>query len=159
MRKFSFLLLLALFGCMSNDSLENHTLVDQNVYKLRQLNYGMSEEAVFLRMKTPAREEQLFIGNDQYDIWFYLTKGTLLDQERLMHRNLTPVIFRNGLLVGMGYSLYDKLVYQASTPVLPSSSTSQSNEIKEEKEEKEPYLDEEDKRMLHQEEEEDFNNR
>lgn len=147
--------LIFLSGCLTNDTLEAASIANNNVYKLRQLCYGMSEEEVFARMKAPSRQEKLLIKKENYDIWFYLTRGTVFDQEHLVHRNLTPVIFKEGLLIGTGYTLYDKLIYQAS---LPNQEEANSEKERGEQENK-PYLDEEDIRMLQEEEEEDFNNR
>lgn len=157
-------LLLFLVGCLANDTLETASIARNNVYKLRRLNYGMSEEEVFLRMSAPAKEEQVVIDEDQYDIWFYITRRTALDQESLVHRNLTPVIFKNGSLLGMGYTLYDRIIYQASTPKKEEQrpdfdSKKVSSDNDKESEEEKPYLDEDDRRMLQEEEEEDFNNR
>jgi len=185
--------ILCLTGCLTNDSLETTTIANRNVSRLRQLCIGMSEEEVFVRMRTPEKIEQVVIGEDQYDFWFYITQGTCMEQRALMHRNLTPVTFKNDRLIGIGYTIYDRIIRMASTPEShPKEEDQEDHELEktlkpketpkkkapsrvslkeqkpekkppkekksksEEEEEQKPYLDDDGRRMLKNEQDEDF---
>jgi hypothetical protein len=170
---------LLLTACLSNNTLETHAIAENNIYRLRQLCVGMSEDEVFVRMRAPVKEEQVVIENDQYDIWFYITKRTSLDQDHLMRRNLTPLIFKNERLIGSGYTLYDRVIYLAAIPSdlvpppnenrnlekslnrksIPQAQKVSLNQKQEDPDEKTPDFDEDEQRMLRQEREEDFNER
>jgi outer membrane protein assembly factor BamE (lipoprotein component of BamABCDE complex) len=164
MRRVSVLVLCCLIGCLNNDSLETSSVAENNRYRLRQLCVGMREEEVFARMGVPVKQEQVEIGDDDYDIWFYVTRGTVLDQEAYTHRNLTPIIFKNDKMIGSGYTLYDRVMYLASMPIhsTPQPQTAPTAPVSAQDNEKtddQPYLEDDEWRMLRDEGDQDFNER
>jgi len=66
----------------------------------------MDERRVLQIMHRPYSYETYEFDGDVYDVWFYVTKPTGLDQTRMVPQNLTPLTFKNGTLVGTGYSWY-----------------------------------------------------
>ncbi len=125
MRIFLLALLSATSGCLYNNTLGTNTEATRNVYKIKDLQIGMHEEEVFRIMSYPNSEEQIVVGDGCYDVWFYVTRGTVLDQGRLQPRNLTPLIFKDGIFLGVGYDYYNWLVERSaeekpSTPAAPA---------------------------------------
>ncbi len=80
------------------------TAAENNVSNLTCLSIGMSQSEVLRIMRHPFKDKTYFIEDDVYDVWFYVTEQTLLGQSRLMPVNLTPLTFKNGILVGKGHS-------------------------------------------------------
>jgi hypothetical protein len=66
----------------------------------------MDEFEVLQVMRRPYSEESFQIGDNEYKIWFYVTRVTALGQSRMVQPNLTPLAFRNGQLIGWGYDYY-----------------------------------------------------
>jgi hypothetical protein len=95
---------------MTSNSLEYLAVSDKNVRHLSHIEKGMSEREVMVIMHKPYRYEVFEFGQDVYDVWFYVTKTTILDQTRMVPQNLTPLTFKNGILVGKGYDYYNYLV-------------------------------------------------
>lgn len=95
---------------------------DNNVYKLHQIHLGMTQEQVYQIMRYPSNEDQITTEDGCYDIWFYVTKAAILDQSDYVPRNLTPLIFKDGIFVGMGYEYYESLVRKVGSPVAPEPS-------------------------------------
>ena len=82
-----------------------------NVYKLHKLQIGMTQEDVYEVMRYPMKEDQITTQDGCcYDIWFYLTRATILGQSEEVPRNLTPLIFKDGIFVGMGYDYYNWVI-------------------------------------------------
>lgn len=168
MRK-PFVLALFLFsGCMANQGLSTGTAAQVNIYRLSEICLGMSEEQVFQIMRYPTRNEQIDLQEGCYDIWFYITRSTVLDQRELKPHNLTPLIFKDGVLVGKGYDYYNHLLKKqaeeeetncslsmSSKPSKPQQPPSQPDEDDSE-EETQYSRTEEDDRMIEQEQEQNF---
>ncbi len=107
MKYYSFFLLsLGLTSCMSNNGLQYEAVSETNQYRLARVQKGMSEKQVLQIMHKPYNYETFEVGEDVYDVWFYVTRATGLDQTRMVPQNLTPLTFKNGVLVGTGYSWY-----------------------------------------------------
>jgi len=66
----------------------------------------MGEKQVLQIMHKPYQYESFEVCGDIYDVWFYVTRTTGLDQSRMVPQNLTPLTFKNGVLVGTGYYWY-----------------------------------------------------
>jgi len=120
---------LVLSGCLSNNVLMSSTVAHDNVNKINQLQIGMTQEEVYQIMRYPSTEDQISTNDGCYDIWFYITKSNILDQSRPVARNLTPLIFKDGIFVGRGRSYYNHLVQKNLPPELapaaiPSEKTS-----------------------------------
>lgn len=106
MRRYWLLLGIFAGGCLASNGLQYEAMSDTNQYHLALLHKGMSEKQVLQIMHKPYSYESFEVGEDIYDVWFYVTRATGLDQTRMVPQNLTPLTFRNGVLVGMGYSWY-----------------------------------------------------
>lgn len=109
------LCILAFFcqGCLSNNTLGTESMAQINVPHLQELHIGMSEEQVFQIMRAPSETDRIVLDDDCYDVWFYVTRATGLDQSRFSSRNLTPVIFKNGVFVAIGHDYYKKIVLRS----------------------------------------------
>jgi hypothetical protein len=70
----------------------------------------MNEEEVYRIMRAPRYVDQIVLEDGCYDIWFYVTRGTVLDQSQLVQKNLTPVVFQDGFFVATGYDYYKSLI-------------------------------------------------
>ena len=104
------LLLLSLSGCFVNNSLGTTTTAETNIYNLSRISPGMNQQEVLCIMHSPYSDKTFLVDGDTYDIWFYVTKQTGLDQRSMSPMNLTPLTFKNGTLVGWGFSYYNYLV-------------------------------------------------
>lgn len=93
-------------GCMSNDSLRTMSMSQDNIWNLSRLCIGMSESQVLQIMHSPYSKKMIETVGETYEIWFYVTKPSGLDQSRLVRQNLTPLTFQNGVLKGWGYEFY-----------------------------------------------------
>ena len=91
-----------------------------NVSKLYRLQVGMSQEEVYEIMRYPMKEDQITTQDGCYDIWFYVTKSTVLGQSEEVPRNLTPLVFKDGVFVGMGHDYYNWLVRKTKVPAAAS---------------------------------------
>lgn len=120
----SILLLGLTTGCLVSNALEYDAVVTNNLYHLARLRKGMTERQVIFIMRQPYSYETYQFDEDIYDVWFYVTQTTVLDQTRMVPQNLTPLSFKNGILVGTGYDYYyfitreDEKRYKASLPVV-----------------------------------------
>jgi outer membrane protein assembly factor BamE (lipoprotein component of BamABCDE complex) len=93
-------------GCMANNALEYEAVSENNLYHIAKIRKGMSEKQIMQIMGKPYDYESFQIEDDIYDVWFYVTKPTGLDQTRMVPQNLTPITFKNGIFVGTGYYWY-----------------------------------------------------
>lgn len=103
------ILFLSTAGCMSNQGLETESWATNNVYRLWYVEKGMTQAEVRLKMGEPYERASYQLEGDKYDTWFYVTKGTVLGQSRMVPQNLTPLTFLNGSLVGWGYPYYNTI--------------------------------------------------
>jgi hypothetical protein len=110
-------------GCLSNDVLMSTSVAHQNVDRISQLQIGMTQEEVYQIMRYPTSEDQITTDDGCYDIWFYITKANVLGQGRPVARNLTPLIFKNGIFIGMGNDYYNKLFKKSKGPSLAPAAT------------------------------------
>jgi outer membrane protein assembly factor BamE (lipoprotein component of BamABCDE complex) len=93
-------------GCMASNGLQYLAEADTNAYHLARVRKGMDERRVLCIMHKPYSSETYTFAGVVYVVWFYVTKPTGLDQTRMVPQNLTPLTFKNGVLVGTGYSWY-----------------------------------------------------
>ena len=122
-------LFFALAGCspFRNQSLSTEAMSEDNTFNLARISIGMNEEQVLRIMRHPYSQKTFKHNGDVYDVWFYVTRLTAMDQSRLLPQNLTPLTFKNGRLVGWGYPYYNYLLrqeregtkVQASPPTQP----------------------------------------
>ncbi len=106
-----------LTGCCST-SMGLSTLSDSetNISNLTQVYRGMTQGEVLRAMRHPYEYNTVSIGEDVYDIWFYVTSPTILGQSRMVPQNLTPLVFKNGILIGRGYNAYDAILVKRNAP-------------------------------------------
>jgi len=100
--------IIAFAGCATNNALGNDSMGHLNVSNLAALRKGMGEMEAIKLMGQPY-DYQTFCDDDagdRYDVWFYVTTRTALDQNRMVPMNLTALAFKNGILVGWGYNYY-----------------------------------------------------
>lgn len=93
-------------GCLANNGLQYQAMSETNQYHLARVRKGMSQRQVLQIMHKPYSYETFQVEDDIYDVWFYVTQTTVLDQTRMVPQNLTPLTFKNGVLVGTGYHWY-----------------------------------------------------
>ena len=110
MFRFSAFLFCLLCGCMANNGLGSMADSEVNVYNISRLSTGMRQCEVLQVMKQPYSHETFEFDEAVYDVWFYVTKPTVLGQSRMVPQNLTPLAFKNGVLIGWGFSYYNYLV-------------------------------------------------
>jgi hypothetical protein len=110
-------------GCLSNNTLMTTTNALINIDKISQLRFGMTQEEVYQIMRYPSKEDQLVVDADCYDIWFYVTKGSILDQKAMVARNFTPLIFKDGIFIGKGCEYYSELVRRSKIVQSPAPTT------------------------------------
>ncbi len=93
-------------GCMVSNGLQYEAMSETNQYHLAKVRKGMSQSQVLKIMHKPYSYENFQVDDEIYDVWFYVTRPTGLDQTRMVPQNLTPLTFKNGVLVGTGYQWY-----------------------------------------------------
>jgi outer membrane protein assembly factor BamE (lipoprotein component of BamABCDE complex) len=118
MRAFIISATLVFSGCVSNNILPSSSGANLNVSRMHELSVGMTQDQVFEIMRYPMKEDQITTAEGRYDIWYYLTKSTILGQNEEVERNLTPLVFKDGIFIGKGYSFVRKA--QASAKTAPS---------------------------------------
>ena len=116
MRIFAIISILLFQSCLSNSGLSSAGAAEKNVNRLQDLRFGMSEADVFQIMHYPDKEEQFIVDDTCYDVWFYITSGMMLEQSAPVHSNLTPLVFKDGVYVGKGYTYYYKVTRPPETP-------------------------------------------
>ncbi len=110
MRLAFFLLgLCMLHGCMPNECLSAAAAAETNVYHISLLKSGMNQVEVLKIMRHPYSDQVYYLDEDIFDVWFYVTGNVVLGQSRMMPMNLTPLVFKNGILIGWGNSYYNML--------------------------------------------------
>jgi hypothetical protein len=113
--------ILALILCVScsmsnNQGLSTLSSSEVNIQRMSRLIVGMGQLDVLELMRRPYSYESFQIDKDTYDVWFYVTMPTVLGQSRLVPQNLTPLAFKNGVLIGWGYRYYNSFVKNKGLP-------------------------------------------
>jgi len=98
--------LLLFCSCVANTVLGDAHNAENNVSRLSRVSLRMDKETVLRIMHAPYDKEVFRIGEDRYEVWFYVTSSTVLGQSRMVPRNMTPLTFRDQVLVGFGYDYY-----------------------------------------------------
>lgn len=112
MRRWFFLLLVAavITGCGSYPALR-----DGNREKMSKLDSGMSRDQVvaimgndgFGDISNPYKRDSFLLGSDKYEVLYYYTDFIKMDQP--MDTGMTPIIIKNGSLVGTGKEFLSKV--------------------------------------------------
>jgi outer membrane protein assembly factor BamE (lipoprotein component of BamABCDE complex) len=105
MHKFIFFLSFLMVAC-SHSPVGSGVVSEQNNYNLSQVRVGMSQQQVASMMGRPYKTEIYETKETTYDIWFYITKKMNFGQTHVLPRNLTPLVFQQGILQGWGRDYY-----------------------------------------------------
>lgn len=148
MKKLLFFTFLAFLpSCwLPNQGLSTLAMSDINVDRLSALRVGMSQKEVLQIMRKPYSYETFTIDKNIYDVWFYVTRPTILGQSRMVHQNLTPLAFKNGVYLGTGYSYYNYYVEHNQTTLEvphenePVDTESEPEKMNDEESETDPSL-------------------
>ncbi len=127
-------------GCMASNALQYDAMSETNLYRIAKIRKGMSEKQVLQVMHKPYDYQTYEVAGDVYDIWFYVTRTTGLDQTRMVPQNLTPLTFKNGILVGTGYYWYYYAMNGQAAEVAKENPTPQPKTQQEEDQEFEKLL-------------------
>lgn len=171
MKRALFCALLVLESCATSNALKTTAVSERNIDNLARLNLGMSQAQVLGIMRDPYDNEVFQLEEDKYDVFFYVTNPTVLGQTRMVPFNLTPLIFRNKILIGTGYAYYHWLKSKTlekpaevsmscfRKEIADESSSSESTEPPppSPNKKKEIEVDEEDEEMIQDEGDQNFN--
>ena len=109
MNKWIVLMLAIMLMNCSNSPMVTSRDAEKNKIDMMQLKIGMSQKDVREIMGNPYKTKEEVIGGESYQVWFYLTKGTMLGQTELVDENFTPIVFKDEIVIGWGYHYYDYL--------------------------------------------------
>ncbi|MHA7817989.1 MAG: DUF3192 domain-containing protein [Pseudohaliea sp.] len=105
------LLVATVTGCVFIDGEHGDTddwrsAQEDNREAISQLSIGMSQDAVVDRLGTPADSEAFTRDGEEVRVLFYRTRHRHSDGETSRDET-TPLVFRNGELIGWGQRVYD----------------------------------------------------
>jgi len=136
-----------LAGC-AGSPLQTGVEAEQNRMQIGDVKMGMSQSMVRRIMGPAYKREIRMIDGREYEVWYYLTKGTLLYQTRYLDRNFTPFIFSDNVLVGWGWKYFNHLFEIEEENCVPEES---SEKIPENAAPKDKKLDETIRKILEEE--------
>ena len=115
--------LLVLHSCATSNALKTTAISERNIDNLARINLGMTKAQVLSIMRDPHEYEVLQLADDKYVVWFYVTNPTVMSQTRMVPFNLTPLIFKEKVLIATGYGYYnwlkDKIIESKKAPPPP----------------------------------------
>lgn len=98
-------------------SLHTQALAERNISYIQQdLLLGMSQVEVLEVMNQPYGHAKIELNQKIYEVWFYITRASILGQTSMTLRNLTPLIFEKGRLSDWGYAAYRTLLSKKNRP-------------------------------------------
>jgi len=97
-------------GCAKTSLMQSGSEAEYNQYYISKLRIGMTEDEVWDLMGRPYKTESRPVKGDTYDVWYYVTKGKILGQTKMLSRNLTPLVFKDKVLKGWGRRYYKYLL-------------------------------------------------
>jgi len=96
-----------LFGCAER-IMQEEIVAERNMVNWKNLKLGMNENQVLYYMSFPDRKEFHVVNEQEYVVWFYLTDTTKpVFVKKFSKKNFSPVVFRNGVVIGYGYDFYN----------------------------------------------------
>jgi outer membrane protein assembly factor BamE (lipoprotein component of BamABCDE complex) len=99
-----------LTGCAKTSLMQSGSEAEYNQYYIGKLRMGMTEDEVWDMMGRPYKTESRPVKGNMYDVWYYVTKGKILGQTKILSRNLTPLVFKDKILKGWGRRYYKYLL-------------------------------------------------
>lgn len=96
-----------LSSCASQGLMKSGAEAEYNRYYIAKLRIGMTQDEVWSMMGDPYKSEARVVRGQAYEIWYYVTKGKILGQSRMISRNFTPVVFQEKILKGWGRRYYN----------------------------------------------------
>lgn len=96
-----------LSGCAKHSLMKSGTEAEYNRYYIAKLRIGMTEDEVWDMMGRPYKIIKRSADGEMHDVWYYVTKGKILGQTKVLARNLTPLVFRDRILKGWGRRYYN----------------------------------------------------
>lgn len=97
--KKALLLLMVLFMCGCACA----GIAKKNNEMMLMLNIGQSKDEIMKLMGKPVKNEKYTIGGSEMDVWYFRTDCDIWDWD---DDDLTPMVFKNGQLIGWGSDLY-----------------------------------------------------
>ena len=102
------LLIIVLGGC-AGSPLQTSVEAERHLSNMTDVEIGMSQSDVRSIMGNPYKVEKRTMEGIVYEVWYYITRGALLSQTRLIDSNFTPLVFLSGYLRGWGWNYYNYL--------------------------------------------------
>lgn len=99
--------MVALLGGCAGSPYQTGLEAEENRKAMLGLNIGMSKTEVLQVMGEPRKTEAYAIEGRNIEFWLYLTEGITITDRSMGNKNLTPLVFENGSLIGWGRSFYD----------------------------------------------------
>lgn len=121
------LVFLASISHAGKEEVKYKKMLKSNNSNLQQLSAGMTKQQVMQTMgqfysevhdgtvTNPAKTRTIQIGNDNFEVLLYMTRK-YPPFTPLQESQGTPVIFKNGSLVGLGWEDYKKIGYNSVIP-------------------------------------------
>ncbi|HSX14180.1 MAG TPA: DUF3192 domain-containing protein [Chlamydiales bacterium] len=100
---------------MCNSGLSSMSIAQENIWNLSRICLGMTHCKVRTIMHEPDKTQCFTHDGETYWVWFYITRPTALEQCCLLKKNVTPLVFREGVLIGWGFDVYDCLLKKKVT--------------------------------------------
>lgn len=111
MFRLAFLLIIFFISsCANQGLLKSGAEAETNLYYIGHLRIGMSEEEVWDMMGRPYKVQNKVVHGQPFTVWYYITKGKILGQTKILARNLTPLVFQDKVLKGWGRRYYHYLL-------------------------------------------------
>ncbi len=107
--RFTFLLFLLFCVSCARSPIATGITADINLYRLSFTEIGMNQEAVACVAGPPEKRECVTAVGGDYEVWYYLTAPYHIEQLKPTKKNLTPFIFKDCTLAGIGYRYLHEL--------------------------------------------------
>ncbi len=93
-------------SCSTSTTLVSGSIAEENKINMLNVQKDMTQDEVLCIMGYPDKNEVESFGDENYDVWYYQTTETFFGQSKLIFRNFTPFIFKDGILRGWGKNYY-----------------------------------------------------
>ena len=115
-----------LSGCVTLGLRDFSEITRQNNARIMTLQRGMTPEQVIehiglsnnFRVPNPVRSEMYPAGDDTFRLLYFFSQLTVSDG-KVTDEELMPVVFKNGMLDGWGWSYWEGVAAQYSIRIRP----------------------------------------